>query len=100
MILVGGGNNSNQYKEKAEKLKIADKINIYRGKKWCAWSNAGIDVFLFPSIYEGLPVTLVEAQAAGLHCIVSDQVTREVAITKLIEFISLDEDIIHGLTVF
>lgn len=35
----------------------------------------------------------MEAQAAGLHCIVSDQVTREVAITKLIEFISLDEDI-------
>ena len=93
MILVGGGNNSNQYKEKAEKLKIADKIIFTGVRNDVPDLMQAFDVFLFPSIYEGLPVTLVEAQAAGLHCIVSDQVTREVAITKLIEFISLDEDI-------
>ena len=93
LILVGGGNNSNQYKEKAEKLKIADKIIFTGVRNDVPDLMQAFDVFLFPSIYEGLPVTLVEAQAAGLHCIVSDQVTREVAITKLIEFISLDEDI-------
>jgi glycosyltransferase involved in cell wall biosynthesis len=37
-----------------------------------------MDVFVFPSIYEGLPLALVEAQAAGLPGVVSDQVTREV----------------------
>lgn len=93
LILVGGGNDSSQYKEKAEKLKIADKIIFTGVRNDVPDLMQAFDVFLFPSIYEGLPVTLVEAQAAGLHCIVSDQVTREVAITKLIEFISLDEDI-------
>ena len=93
LILVGGGNDGSQYKEKAEKLKIADKIIFTGVRNDVPDLMQAFDVFLFPSIYEGLPVTLVEAQAAGLHCIVSDQVTREVAITKLIEFISLDENI-------
>ena len=40
-----------------------------------------MDVFVFPSLYEGLPVTMVEAQAAGLPCIISDQVPEECIIT-------------------
>ena len=37
----------------------------------------GMDLFLFPSLFEGLPVVLVEAQAAGLKCMVSDSITKE-----------------------
>ena len=48
------------------------------------------DCLLMPSWYEGLPVTLVEAQAAGLKCIVSDTVTKEVDITGLISWCPLD----------
>ena len=36
-----------------------------------------MDVFVFPSIYEGLPVTIIEAQAAGLPCLISDKVPIE-----------------------
>ena len=91
LVLVGGGDAIQQHKEKALELGISDKI-IFTGKRTDVPDlMQAMDVFLFPSIYEGLPVTLVEAQAAGLHCIVSDNVTREVAITKLIEFISLNE---------
>jgi glycosyltransferase involved in cell wall biosynthesis len=39
--------------------------------------RGGMDVFVFPSIWEGLPVTLIEAQAAGLPCIVSETITNE-----------------------
>lgn len=49
------------------------------------------DLIWMPSLYEGLPVTLVEAQAAGLPCVVSDIITREVEVTDLIKYISTDD---------
>ena len=49
-----------------------------------------IDIFLFPSTNEGLPVTLIEAQAAGLKIIASDDITQELNMTNLIDFIPLE----------
>lgn len=49
------------------------------------------DVFLFPSLYEGLPVTLVEAQASGIKCIISDTIPDDCRITENIEIISLSK---------
>ena len=49
-----------------------------------------MDVFLLPSIWEGLPVVLVEAQAAGLPCLVSDTVTREANLTGLCTYLPLE----------
>ncbi|MDE7193464.1 MAG: hypothetical protein K2O14_05785, partial [Oscillospiraceae bacterium] len=48
-----------------------------------------IDCFLLPSNYEGLPVVGVEAQCAGLYCVFSDRVTREVKISDGAQFLSL-----------
>lgn len=52
---------------------------------------SAFDVFVFPSIHEGLPVTLIEAQAACLPCIVSSNVSKECAVTDLVEFESIDK---------
>jgi glycosyltransferase involved in cell wall biosynthesis len=50
-----------------------------------------MDAFLFPSLWEGLPQAVIEAQAAGLRCLCSDVVTREVAVLPdAVEFLSLD----------
>ena len=48
-----------------------------------------IDIFLFPSTNDGLPVTLIEAQAAGLRIIASDDITKELNMTNLIDFLPL-----------
>ncbi len=48
---------------------------------------------LFPSVFEGMPFTLIEAQASGVPIVASDIITRDVNITKNIEYVSLNEDI-------
>ena len=50
-----------------------------------------MDVFILPSIYEGLPVVTVEAQAAGLPCILSDAITKEANLTGLCQFLPISD---------
>ena len=49
-----------------------------------------MDLFMLPSLFEGLPVVGVEAQASGLPCIFSDSITRELAITDRAHYLGLD----------
>ena len=52
-----------------------------------------MDVFIFPSLFEGLPVSLIEAQASGLPCIISERVSIESSITKLVKQLDLAKGI-------
>lgn len=56
----------------------------------CAAYQA-FDLFAFPSLYEGLPGTVIEAQAAGLPCVIADTITDEVALTDLVVQLPLDD---------
>lgn len=53
---------------------------------------SAMDVFLFPSLFEGLPFTLLEAQANGLPCVISDTITPEVVLSREnVRSLSLEE---------
>lgn len=95
LMLVGTGELFDDVKKQAEDYGIADKV-MFMGQ--CLNVNEllqAMDVFLMTSHFEGLPFALVEAQAAGLNIISSDVVTKEVNVTGLIEYISLDETAEH-----
>ena len=53
---------------------------------------SAFDALIMPSFYEGFPVSLIEAQCAGLPCVVSDTITKETQITDLISYESLNMD--------
>ena len=93
LILIGKGILEENIKNKAQKLKLDDKILFLGEKDNVNELLQAMDVFIFPSKHEGLPVALIEAQAAGLKIYTSEEgVSKEVKITDLIEFISLKKD--------
>ncbi len=75
---VGTGDMQDFVKELAEKKKVAEYINFMGLHKDVADILPSCDYFILPSLFEGLPIVLVEAQAAGLTCFVSDTVTKMV----------------------
>ena len=73
------------------RLKIEDKVMLLGVRSDIPELLQVFDVFVFPSFYEGLPVTLIEAQAAGLKIFASDTITKEVCLTTNLEFLSIKQ---------
>lgn len=76
----------------AKDMKMDDKILFLGIRNDVPRILNGFDVFAMPSLYEGLPVSLIEAQANGLIEVVSDRVTTEMNVTDLISFLPIDGD--------
>ncbi|RXJ45962.1 glycosyltransferase family 1 protein [Gelidibacter gilvus] len=95
LLLIGNGNLKDKVKEEAKRLNIYKNILFLGLRDDIPELLQGFDLFLFPSLYEGLPVTLIEAQASGLKIITSSTVTKEVDITGLITFIDLEKPEFH-----
>lgn len=91
LVLVGDGHLRGRIELEIAKLGLARQVHLVGVRQDIPDLLAAMDVFLLPSHREGLPVTLVEAQASGLPCVVSDAVTEEVALTDLVRFVSLAE---------
>lgn len=93
LILVGDGPLENSIKEESIKLNLSSNIIFLGVRNDISELLQAFDVFIFPSLYEGLPVSIIEAQAASLPCILSNTIDPETAITNYVEFHSLDSPI-------
>lgn len=91
LLLLGTGELENAVKKETERLKLSDSVIFAGIKKDCEKYYHAMDAFVLPSLFEGLPVTGIEAQYAGLPCIFSDEISKEVKITDNIRFIGIKE---------
>jgi len=91
LILVGDGRLKNKIKEKVNELNLQDNVLFLGGRSDVNKLYQAMDVFLMPSLYEGLPVVLVETQFARLNTIASIKVGEEAKFSDSIEFLQLKE---------
>lgn len=91
LLLIGRGEMENEIIDRAEKQGIAKDVKILGVRNDVSELLNAMDVFLFPSKYEGLPFAIIEAQCNGLNCLCSDVITPLVKVTDLVTFLSLNE---------
>lgn len=99
LLLVGDGELFDCIKEHIDKLNISDAVIMTGSKQNTEDYYQVMDIFVFPSLWEGLPVSVVEAQANGLQCLISDVITHDVDLTDLIQYLPLDEELWLGAIV-
>lgn len=91
LLLVGTGDMLDEIKEKANRLSISDSVKFLGMRSDIDSLLQAGDVFIFPSLYEGLPVTMVEAQASGIKCFISDAIPSQCIITNDVTVLSLKD---------
>ena len=91
LLLCGQGENFEQSQQEAKALGIAEMVrfcgNVNRPEDYLQ----AMDVFVMTSLFEGLPIVGVEAQASGLPCIFADTITQEVKILPQTQFLALTQ---------
>ena len=98
MMLIGGGKPKEEisYKEeierKVQQSGLKGKVKLLGVREDINELMQAMDILVMPSRTEGFPVTLVEAQAVGLCCLVSDAVGYDINMTEKIQYKSLEED--------
>ena len=92
LLLLGEGELFSKIQNLAEDLEIKDKIIFAGVHKDVENYYQAMDAFVLPSLFEGLPVTGIEAQYSGLPCFFSDEVTREVKICSDTKFLKIGNE--------
>lgn len=91
MVFAGDGHLMDDIKKQVHESGLDDCVRFLGVRFDMNELMQGMDVFLFPSLYEGLGNVLTEAQAVGLHCVASDVIPDEVKMTEYVDFLSLQE---------
>jgi len=92
LLLVGGnGNLEGQIRQKVADLGLGQSVIFTGIRSDVPQLMSAMDVFVMPSFFEGMPNTVIEAQATGLPCVIADTITREANITGLVEYLPLEK---------
>lgn len=91
LLLAGEGGLRAEVERRVGELGLSGCVRFLGQRADVERLYSAADAFVLPSLYEGLPVVSVEAQAAGLPCVLSDAITREVDVTGSVRFLSIDD---------
>ena len=91
LVLAGTGERFETVKKILHEKELEDSVRLLGCRSDMERLMQGMDFFLLPSYFEGLPTVAVEAQASGLPCLMSDTITREAKITENCWFLSLKD---------
>lgn len=91
LLMVGSGEEKEQIQKMLDISPMKNNYLILSNRSDIPDIMQAMDVFVFPSLWEGLPVSVIEAQKSGLPCFLSDQVPSFVKVTNLVKFCSLNE---------
>ena len=89
LLLIGDGELKSQMEELCEQLSIKDSVLFLGNRKDIPALYSAMDLFVLPSLYEGVPVVGIEAQVSGLICFFSSEVTKELMCTESTYFLPL-----------
>ncbi|MDR7000599.1 glycosyltransferase family 1 protein [Neobacillus niacini] len=93
LLLIGDGPLHLNIQKQVEELKIVDHVKFLGIRNDIHRLLQSFDLFIFPSLHEGLPVSLIEAQAAGLKCLISENISHEVDMgNNLVEFLPINDE--------
>lgn len=95
LVLVGKGENMGRIRSKVKEMGIESSVLFLGVRKDVCELLQMMDIFVAPSIYEGVPVSIIEAQAAGLRCVISSGIPMDCKITDLVTQIGLDKGIYY-----
>lgn len=92
LLLVGDGEDKELLLDKVNKYGLENDVIFAGFRNDVPDLLSAMDVMVFPSLHEGFPLTLIEAQASKLPCVVSDTVTKAAELSNALSFVSLDDD--------
>ncbi len=91
LVLIGGGSLRKSVEKQARNMKLTESVLFLGIRSDVPQLLQAMDFFLLPSLFEGLGIVLIEAQATGLPCLASDRVPKDAKITDLLEYLSLED---------
>lgn len=91
LVLLGEGSGMDEIRLLARELGVEDRVHFLGNKSNIYDYYQIMDYFVYPSRFEGMPGTIVEAQTAGLPCLMSDTICQEVIATSLVKTMSIEE---------